>query len=60
MKEEVTIAQVQRAFYVQRRSIKYIARKLYVSRNTVRNILRSDEMALSYKRTCQPLPRIVP
>ena len=55
-----TIARVRRAFYVQGWSLKKIVRDLHVSRNTVRQILRSDETDSTYERDHQPMPRIGP
>ncbi len=60
MKRVDTIARVRRAYYVQKWSLKKIARELHVSRNTVRKILRSDETDFSYERERQPMPRIGP
>jgi orotate phosphoribosyltransferase-like protein len=49
MKGVDTIARVRREFFVRGRTIKEICRELHVSRNTVRKIIRSDEMAFEYE-----------
>ena len=58
-----TIARVRRAYFVQGRKIKAIARDLRLARNTVRDILRAgSDGAEQTKRCCvrkeQPLPQL--
>ena len=53
-----TIAKIRRDYFVEKKSIKAIARDRGVSRNTVRKVLRSGETAFHYARESQPLPRL--
>ena len=53
-----TIGRVRRDHFVEKKSIKQIARERGLSRNTVRKILRSEETAFSYERERQPLPQL--
>src|SRR5262249_16778181 len=54
-----TIAKVRRAFFVQKRKIKAIARDLKLPRNTVREIVRAEQLTEhSYVRKEQPRPRL--
>ena len=55
-----TIGRVRRAYWVQKKKIKAIARELRLSRGTVRRIVRSGETVLSYERKEQPLPKLGP
>jgi len=55
-----TIARVRRAYFVQGKSIKEIARGLKLSRNTVRRVIRSDATAFSYDRRVQWRPKLGP
>src|SRR6478735_5987077 len=55
-----TIGRVRRAYWVQRKKIKAIARELRPSRGTVRPIVRSGETVLTYERKEQPLPKLGP
>jgi hypothetical protein len=56
-----TIGRVRRAYFVQGRKIKAIARELKLTRNTVRDIVRAEEGRAAterrYHRAVQPLPR---
>jgi transposase len=54
-----TIAKVRRAYFVQKRKIKAIARDLKLARNTVREIVRAKEQTEHrYVRKDQPRPRL--
>src|SRR5204862_2973903 len=53
-----TIGRVRRAYWVQKKKIKAIARELRLSRGTVRRIVRSGETVLTYERKEQPLPKL--
>jgi hypothetical protein len=53
-----TIGKVRRAYWVQKKKIKAIARELKLARNTVRSIVRSGETAPVYLRKEQPLPKL--
>jgi beta-phosphoglucomutase-like phosphatase (HAD superfamily) len=58
-----TIARVRRAYFVQGRKIKAIARDLRLARNTVRDILRAgsdgaEQAERRYVRKEQPLPQL--
>jgi len=54
-----TIAKVRRAYFVQKRKIKAIARDLKLARNTVREIVRAEQQTEHrYVRRDQPRPRL--
>ena len=53
-----TVGRIRRAHFVQRKSIKQIARELRLSRNTVRRVLRSGETSVGYEREVQPRPKL--
>ena len=53
-----TIGRARRAYWVQKKKIKAIARELRLSRGTVRRIVRSGETVLTYERKEQPLPKL--
>jgi transposase len=53
-----TIGKVRRAYWVQGKKIKTIARELKLARWTVRRIVRSGETDRVYERTKQPLPKL--
>lgn len=56
-----TIAKVRRAHFVQKKSIKAIAREQRLARNTVRSILRAEgETERRYERREQPMPQLGP
>ena len=55
-----TIGRVRRAYWVQNKKIKAIARELRLSRGTVRRIVRGGETAPVYERKDQPLPKLGP
>jgi len=52
------IGKVRRAYWVQGKKIKAIARETGLSRGTVRRIVRSGETVLTYERREQPLPKL--
>src|ERR1700682_302065 len=52
------IGNVRRAYWVQGKKIKAIARETGLSRGTVRRIVRSGETLLTYERKEQPLPKL--
>jgi len=53
-----TVGRIRREHFVQRKSIREIARDLRISRNTVRKILRSGETSFAYEREVQPQPKL--
>jgi transposase len=53
-----TIGKVRRAYWVQGKKIKVIARELRLARGTVRRIVRSGETVRTYQRREQPLPKL--
>ncbi len=53
-----TIGKIRRAWHVQGKSIRSIAKSMGVSRNTVRKVLRSGESAPKYRRQDQPHPKL--
>ena len=54
-----TIGRVRRAYFVEKRSIKSIARSLKLARNTVRSIVRAEaETERRYERREQPRPQL--
>jgi DNA replication protein DnaC/transposase len=53
-----TIGRIRRAFFVQGKTIKEIARELRVSRNTVRKVVRSGRTDAEYEREVQPRPKL--
>lgn len=56
-----TIGKVRRAYFVEKRSIKAIARALKLARNTVRSIVRAEtETERRYERRDQPMPQLGP
>ena len=55
-----TIGKVRRAYWVQGKKIKAIARELKLARWTVRRIVRSGETERVYNRTEQPHPKLGP
>ncbi len=55
-----TVGKIRRYFHVDGRGIKQIARDLRLSRNTVRRVLRTEDLATEYVRSHQPRPRLGP
>jgi transposase len=53
-----TIGRIRREHFVQRKSIREIARDLRISRNTVRKVRRSGETSFAYGRDVQPQPKL--
>ena len=53
-----TIGKIRRAWHVQGKSIRSIAKSMGVSRNTVRKVLRSGEATPKYRRPDQPHPKL--
>jgi transposase len=53
-----TIGKVRRAYWVQGKKIKAIARETGLARWTVRRIVRSGATDRVYERTAQPLPKL--
>ena len=53
-----TIGRIRRAYFVQRRTIKAIAREFKLSRNTVRKAIRSGATSFAYERAAQPRPKL--
>ena len=45
-----TIAKIRRDYHVEKKGIKQIARERCVSRNTVRKVIREDEVEFRYER----------
>ena len=54
------IATIRRAYFVQKKAIKEICRKLNISRKVVRRVLRSGATEFFYERKVQPQPKIGP
>jgi hypothetical protein len=55
-----TVGRIRRAYFVQRRSIRAIARELKLSPNTVRKAVRSGGTKFAYERGVQPRPKLEP
>jgi Transposase and inactivated derivatives len=55
-----TIGRIRRAYFVQRQSVREIARRLHVSRKTVRKAIEAEDSKFSYDRTVQPKPKLGP
>jgi transposase len=53
-----TIGRIRRAYFIQGKKIKAIARALKVSRNTVRETIRAEATEHRYKRSQQPRPQL--
>jgi len=53
-----TIGRVRRDFHIKGKGIRAIARDRRLSRNTVRKIVRGEEVAPIYERQAQPLPKL--
>ncbi len=55
-----TIGKVRRAYWVQGKKIRAIAREMKLARDTVRRIVRSGKTERVYQRKEQPLPKLGP
>jgi transposase len=53
-----TVGRIRRAHFVQKLSVREIARPLHVSRKTVRKAIEAEDGAFSYERGVQPMPRL--
>jgi len=53
-----TVGRIRRAYFVQRLSMREIARRLRVSRKTVRKAIEAEGGTFSYERAVQPMPRL--
>ena len=53
-----TVGRIRRAHFVQKLSVREIARRLHVSRKTVRKAIEAEDGAFSYERAVQPMPRL--
>jgi hypothetical protein len=53
-----TIGKVRRAYWVQGKKIRAIARELKLARDTVRRIVRGGETERIYERREQPMPKL--
>ena len=53
-----TIGRIRRAYFVQRQSVREIARRLHASRKTVRKAIEAEDGKFSYDRTVQPMPKL--
>lgn len=53
-----TIGRIRRSYFVQRQSVREIARRLHVSRKTVRKAIEVEDGKFSYDRTVQPMPKL--
>ncbi len=53
-----TIGRIRRAYFVQKVSVREIARRLHVSRKTVRRAIEAEEGKFSYDRAVQPMPKL--
>ena len=53
-----TIGRIRRAHFVQKLSVREIARRLHVSRKTVRKAIEADDAAFTYTRVAEPKPKL--
>jgi transposase len=53
-----TVGRIRRAYFVQKLSVREIARRLHVSRKTVRKAIEAEDGAFSYDRAVQPMPKL--
>ena len=53
-----TVGRIRRAYFVQRQSVREIARRLHVSRKTVRKAIEAEDGKFSYDRAVQPMPKL--
>jgi transposase len=52
------IAQIRRAFFIEKKPIKAICRELKRSRKAVRKAIRSEATEFRYERSVQPMPKL--
>ncbi len=53
-----TIGRIRRAHFVQKLSVREIARRLHVSRKTVRKAIETEEPVFTYTRVAEPKPKL--
>ena len=53
-----TIGRIRRAHFVQKLSVREIARRLHVSRKTVRKAIEAEEPVFTYTRVAEPKPKL--
>jgi transposase len=55
-----TVGRIRRAYHIEKKSIRAIARELRLSRKVVRKAIRSSKTEFHYERTRQPRPQLTP
>ena len=53
-----TVGRIRRAYFVQKLSVREIARRLHVSRKTVGKAIKAEDGKFSYDRAVQPMPKL--
>ncbi len=53
-----TIGRIRRAHFVQKLSVREIARRLHVSRKTVRKAIEAEDAAFTHTRVAEPRPKL--